>query len=83
MSTVESVGATVSTCFSTRRREALFPTICAKFIRYGFIFEIELFLRELVFQLSNLPKGTCILHGNGNLISIWSEIDIVAVNALS
>src|SRR6266446_5764185 len=33
-----------------------------------FIFEIELFLSQLLFQLSNLPKGTRILYGYGNLI---------------
>src|SRR5713226_5200986 len=44
-----------------------------------FIFEIELFLRELVFQLSNLSKGACILHGNCNLIcDLGQKLDIVA-----
>src|SRR6266404_7025235 len=44
-----------------------------------FIFEIELFLRELVFELSYLPKSKCILHGNGNLISdLGQKLDIVA-----
>src|ERR1700681_2194226 len=33
-----------------------------------FVLEIELFLRELLFQHSNLPKGKRILHGNSNLI---------------
>src|SRR5713101_6246831 len=44
-----------------------------------FIFEVELFLRELVFQLSNLSKGACILHGNRNLIcDLGQKLDIVA-----
>src|SRR5882724_4218577 len=44
-----------------------------------FVFEIELFLRELVFQLSNLPKGACILHGNRNLIcDLGQKLHIVA-----
>src|SRR6202171_2927152 len=43
-----------------------------------FIFEIELFLCELLFQLPNLPKGKCILHGNGNLISdLGQKLDII------
>src|SRR5260370_27280913 len=43
-----------------------------------FIFEIELFPCELLFQLSNLPKSTCILHGNGNLIpDLGQKLDIV------
>src|SRR6266436_3441369 len=33
-----------------------------------FIFQIQLLFGELVFELPNLPKGKCILHGNGNLI---------------
>src|SRR5882762_5824834 len=48
-----------------------------------FIFEIELFLRELVFQLSNLPKSTGILHGNGNLIcDLRQKLDIVTVERI-
>src|SRR5882724_1319245 len=44
-----------------------------------FVFEIELFLCEPVFQLSNLPKGACILHGNRNLIcDLGQKLDIVA-----
>src|SRR5467141_908963 len=44
-----------------------------------FIFEIELFLGQLLFQLSNLPKGTRILYGNGNLIcDLGQKLDIVA-----
>src|SRR6266436_1029635 len=44
-----------------------------------FIFEIQLFLRELVFQLSNLPKRACILHGDGNLIcDLLQKLDVVA-----
>src|SRR5260370_18914323 len=44
-----------------------------------FVFEIELFPRELVFQLSNLPKGARILHGNRNLIcDLGQKLDIVA-----
>src|SRR6266481_8706058 len=44
-----------------------------------FIFEIQLFLRELVFQLSNLPKRACILHGDGNLIcDLGQKLDVVA-----
>src|SRR6267154_864322 len=36
--------------------------------RADFIFQIQLLFGELVFELSNLPKRKCILHGNGNLI---------------
>src|SRR6267143_6759519 len=36
--------------------------------RADFIFHIQLLFGELVFELSNLPKRKCILHGNGNLI---------------
>src|SRR5216684_1807967 len=44
-----------------------------------FIFEIELFLGQLLFQLSNFPKGTRILYGNGNLIcDLGQKLDIVA-----
>src|SRR2546425_4399915 len=44
-----------------------------------FIFKVELFLRELVFQLSNLPKGASILHGNRNLIcDLGQKLDVVA-----
>src|SRR3981189_308787 len=43
-----------------------------------FIFKIELFLRELVFQLSNLSKGKCILHRNGNLIcDLGQKLNVV------
>src|ERR1700680_1681891 len=45
--------------------------------RADFIFEIQFLFRELVFQLSNLPKGKCILHGNGNLVSdLGQKLDI-------
>src|SRR6266404_1996201 len=48
-----------------------------------FIFEIELFLGQLLFQLSNLPKGTRILHGNGNLIcDLGQKVNIVAVERI-
>src|SRR6266481_2638227 len=48
-----------------------------------FIFEIELFLGQLLFQLSNLPKGTRILYGNGNLISdLGQKLDIVAAERI-
>src|SRR5260370_29464581 len=44
-----------------------------------FIFEIQLFLRQLVLQLSNLPKGKRILHGNRNLISdLGQKLDIAS-----
>jgi len=44
-----------------------------------FIFEIELFLGQLLFQLSNLPKGARILYGNGNLIcDLGQKVNIVA-----
>ncbi len=42
-----------------------------------FIFEIQFFLRQLVFQLSNLLKGKRILHGNRNLIcDLGQKLDI-------
>src|SRR3984893_2261145 len=44
-----------------------------------FIFQVQLLFGELVFQLSDLPKGKCILHSNGNLISdLGQKLDIVA-----
>ncbi len=47
--------------------------------RADFIFQIELLFGELVFQFSNLPKGKCILHSNGNLIcDLGQKLDIVA-----
>src|SRR5260370_11029229 len=47
--------------------------------RADFIFQIQLFFGELVFELSNLPKGTCILYGNGNLIcDLRQKLDVVA-----
>src|SRR5260221_12520575 len=51
--------------------------------RADFIFQIQLLFGELVFELSNLPKGTCILHGNGNLISdLRQKLDIVATERI-
>src|SRR5260370_24889357 len=53
--------------------------LCEIHFATDFILKIELFLRELVFQLSNLPISKCILHGNGNLISdLGQKLDIVA-----
>src|SRR6266853_1586799 len=44
-----------------------------------FIFQIQLLFGELVFELSNLPKGKCILHGNGNLIcDLRQKLDIAS-----
>ena len=47
--------------------------------RADLIFQVQLLFGELVSELSNLPKGTCILYGNGNLISdLGKKLDIVA-----
>src|ERR1700722_18783232 len=50
-------------------------------IHFGtdFIFEIQLFLGQLVFQLSNLAKGKGILHGNRNLVcDLGEKLDIAS-----
>src|SRR4029077_6702752 len=45
--------------------------------RTDFIFQIQLLFGELVFELSNLPIGKCILHGDGNLIcDLGKKLDI-------
>src|SRR5467141_4191415 len=47
--------------------------------RADFIFQIQLLFGELVFELSNLPKGTCILYGNGNLTcDLRQKLDIAS-----
>src|ERR1700730_10428709 len=44
-----------------------------------FIFQVKLLFGELVFELSNLPKGKRILHGNGNLIcDLGQKLDIAS-----
>src|ERR1700688_4801154 len=45
--------------------------------RADFIFQIQLLFGELVSELSNLPKGKCILHSNCNLVSdLGQKLDI-------
>src|SRR6202795_482333 len=47
--------------------------------RTDLIFQIQLFFGQLVFELSNLPKGKCILHGNCNLVSdLGQKLDIAS-----
>src|SRR6266481_638650 len=47
--------------------------------RADFIFQIQLLFGELIFKLSNLPKGKCILHGNGNLVcDLGQKLDIAS-----
>src|SRR5882724_819983 len=47
--------------------------------RADFIFQIQLLFGELVFKPLNLPKGKCILHGNGNLVCDLSQkLDIAS-----
>jgi len=47
--------------------------------RADFNFQIQLLFGELIFKLSNLPKGKCILHGNGNLVcDLGQKLDIAS-----
>src|ERR1700722_6628773 len=50
------------------QRNAISDDLGKIHFRTDFIFQIQLLFGELVFQLSNLTKRTCILHCNGNLI---------------
>src|SRR5467141_1417628 len=67
----------------TAQRCAFSDDLCEIHFATDFIFEIELFLGQLLFQLSNLPKGARILYGNGNLICDLSQkLDIVTVERI-
>ena len=69
MSTVETVGATVSTCFSTRRRAALSPDDLPKVVLgAGLLLQVSVLLGELVLEVLNLLEGQGVLDGHGHLV---------------
>ena len=69
MSTVEPVGATVSTCLRTRRRAALSPDdILEVVLGASLLLQVGLLLGELVLQRRDLLEGQGVLDGHGHLV---------------
>src|SRR5213594_2541646 len=79
ISTVESVDATVSASFNTRRSTALLPTISSKLLSVRISSrQIHALLGELVLQAPNLAVGQGVLHRDRDLIGdLDQEIDLV------
>ena len=69
ISTVASVGATVSICFSTwRRPRALAHDVLKSVLEIDLLLEILLLLAKAVAQLRNLAKDHGIVHRHGHLV---------------
>ena len=66
--TVESVGATVSTCFRTRRRASLCPTISFEAqLAPDLVLEVDLLLGEPVPELGDLAVGEGVVERRRDL----------------
>ena len=80
ISTVESVGATISTCCSACLSSGLSPTISLEVVvRANFLFEIELLFAQLFLELGDFPIGQAVLDRDGHLLRhLVEELDLVA-----
>ena len=83
ISTVESVGATVSTCFSTcLQRRALADDLLEVVLGADLLFQVELLLLSLSLSSAISPEGQRVLDGDGDLLGhLAQQFHIVVVNA--